>query len=200
MFFWRFLGRGWSQRRIHLAASAERLPRKARPGWRRLRPSCPAGWSRWRRQVFPDRSDSPLRTLAAGDTADLSGRRVFPRTPIRGDPRRMRVHQRALEAGDRADCRRYSQADHRPWAGQIVATVRFISLTSETSAGSRARDEMPNTDATSCSDGNGRSQTQRIPHRAPLARLAGWPHERRPRQVARPFVNTTTPVTSLREP
>jgi len=32
-----------------------------------------------RRQVFPDRSDSPLRTLAAADTADLSGRRVFLR-------------------------------------------------------------------------------------------------------------------------
>jgi hypothetical protein len=63
-----------------------------------------------RRQIFPDRSDSPLRTLAEADTADLSGRRVFARTPIRRHPRRMRVHQRALEAGDRADCRRYSQA------------------------------------------------------------------------------------------
>ena len=61
-------------------------------------------------KYFPDRSDSPLRTLAAADTADLPGRRVFARTPIRRHPRRMRVHQRALEAGDRADCRRHPPA------------------------------------------------------------------------------------------
>src|SRR5580704_8407567 len=77
-----------NRRRIHaggLPAVGRQLGRRgsaARSHATRVRAAGESASYPTRRQVFPDRSDSPLRTLAAADTADLSGRRVFLRGKI----------------------------------------------------------------------------------------------------------------------